>query len=255
MKIDTHVHLDYSHQSIDTSVSYLLDELVKNSFSLAFLIYMKNDPCSLSEFYTATSKHNEFLKFIDIDPNENDYLKKLKSAINEYDFFGMKLHPRLHNFNLYDKNVTKLLNEVNNLNIPVIIDSFPDGISLMRGFDLIDYADVAIKFPKVNFIWAHMGGIKVLECMLLAKRLKNVFLDTSYSLLYFRESSIEKDIIYAMKSMKFNKVFFGSDYPDRNIKDTYENSLRVLEKYKINNEEIKKLFISNASNFIKFYQT
>ena len=43
---------------------------------------------------------------------------------------------------------------------------------------------------------------------------------TAYSLLYYLESNVSKDIIYAMKSMKFDKIMYGSDYPDRNIKDT-----------------------------------
>ena len=254
MKIDTHTHLDYGHPNLSDSVKQLSDQLKKNNFSKSFLIYMKNDPCSLSEFYTATSKNKEFLNFIDIDPKDDNYKNILNKAIKSYNFFGVKLHPRLHNFNLKEKATIELLKEINKLNIPVIIDAFPDGTSLMRKFDLLEYAYIANKFPNINFLWAHMGGLKVLECMLLAKRLKNVFLDISYSLLYFRESSIERDFIYAMKSMKFNKVFYGSDYPDREFEETFESIIKVLENYSITVNETKKLFESNASNFIKLYK-
>ena len=62
------------------------------------------------------------------------YAKSTK-YITKYNFWGLKLHPRLNNFNLLNEKVIKLVNVAGRLNKPVIVDCFPDGNSLINNFD------------------------------------------------------------------------------------------------------------------------
>ena len=97
-----------------------------------------------------------------------------------------------------------------------------------------------------------MGGHYVLDFMMLAKRLENVYMDLSYSLLYYKENSTINDIIYSMKSMKFNKIFYGSDYPDRSIMNSYKMSENILKRHGLNDIELGKVFFSNSNNFFNW---
>ena len=88
--------------------------------------------------------------------------------------------------------------------------------------------------------------------MMLAKRLPNVYMDISYSLLYYRGSSVVDNLLYAMRSMRFDRIFYGSDYPDRSIKDSLDLSLKILLEKGLTNEELDKILSVNAINFFKW---
>jgi predicted TIM-barrel fold metal-dependent hydrolase len=94
-----------------------------------------------------------------------------------------------------------------------------------------------------------MGGHYVLDCMMLAKRLPNVFFDTSYSLLYYQKSSIPNNMVYAMHSMKFDRVFYGSDYPDRPILASLNQSLDFLTSQGLTEMQLSKIMGGNIMDF------
>ncbi|MDC0515601.1 amidohydrolase family protein [Flavobacteriaceae bacterium] len=253
MKIDSHLHFDYkNHNNLQQASKELQKQLSNQEFSKGVVINMAFEPWTIEDFSSELSNHNNLIGIINIDPNDSNCLMNLEYAIRNLGYLGMKLHPRLHNFDLLDPQVIKLCNYAEILKIPVIIDAFPDGTFLLNGYKPIKYARLAEKAPKTKFVWAHMGGHDVIEFMLYAKRLKNVYLDTSYSILYYQESSLCKNFIYAMKSMKFNKIFYGSDYPDRSIKNTFNQKFKIFRKYGVSEAQMEKLFFKNSYDFFQF---
>lgn len=253
MKIDSHLHFDYkNHNNLQQASKELQKQLSHQGFSKGVVINMAFEPWTKEDFSSELSKQNNLIGVININPKDSNCLKTLEYAVNDLGFSGMKLHPRLDNFDLLDPQVVKLCNYAGTLKIPIIIDAFPDGTFLLNGYKPIKYARLAEKAPKAKFIWAHMGGHDVIEFMLYAKRLTNVYLDTSYSILYYQESSLCKDFIYAMKSMKFDKIFYGSDYPDRSIENTFDQKLKIFRKYGVSEVQMEKLFFTNAYNFFQF---
>ena len=97
-----------------------------------------------------------------------------------------------------------------------------------------------------------MGGHYVLDFMMLAKRLKNVYMDISYSFLYYQSDSVIDNIIYCMRSMKFDKIFYGSDYPDRSIKTSLEMSMKILKKKGLTDTQLQKILFENSNSFFKW---
>ena len=94
-----------------------------------------------------------------------------------------------------------------------------------------------------------MGGHHVIDFMMLAKRLDNVYFDISYSFLYYRGSDVPKNMAYAMKSMRYERVFYGSDYPDRSIQQTLTESLALFDQFDIDKADQKKILSTNANLF------
>ncbi len=250
MKIDSHLHLNYKkYKKIDESFLALSTELDNSGFEKAVVIHMLNEPWSIDEFGNEINKYGNLIGVVNIDPTNTIALKRANNAIDNYNYRGIKLHPRLHQYDLEDQKVYEFIKSISHHKVPIIIDAFPDGTYLMNGFSSLKYAKLAANFPDVNFVWAHMGGFLSIEFMLLAKRLQNVFFDISYSFLYFRESSLIKDMIYCFKSMKFERIFYGSDYPDRTILETFNMTEEIMNQHKLNKFEIKKILYHNAQKF------
>jgi predicted TIM-barrel fold metal-dependent hydrolase len=253
MMIDAHLHLDDSIDGTPFGAAKELDrQIISAGISKGIVLHLESQGWSLEEFAEAIAPYKSLKGFVNVHPFNKDAKIQLKKAVINHSFIGLKLHPRLQEFNIDHKSVYELVRYAGELNIPVLFDAFPDGTHLIQGFSSIKYAELAKLCPETKFIWAHMGGHYVLDFMMLAKRLPNVYMDTSYSLLYYRDSSVIEDMVYAIRSMKFNRIFYGSDYPDRSIEDSKNSSIKIFKKFGLNDNEITTIMSTNAQNFFKW---
>lgn len=250
--IDTHLHLDTKEQNISNAFKKIIFDMKKSNISKAFLIHMNDSKWNEREFIQFCDRNYKdiFYKFLLIDPMKFDFINKkninyLFSKIN-----GIKLHPRIGNYSLKGSKVLKLCKIAEKFNLKIIIDTFPDGDSIINNFNVNEFSYLAKKFPKVKFLWAHMGGYKLIEFTMAKKRLPNVYLDFSYSLLYFRKSSLLKDFYFAFHTLNFSNIMYGSDYPDRSIKETIKMTNQILKEFKLTKSQKNKLIFKNAINFI-----
>ena len=56
-------------------------------------------------------------------------------------------------------------------------------------------------------------------------------------------------MVYAMKNMRFDRVFYGSDYPDRPLGETLKSSLEIFKAHNVAKEELDKILYENATQF------
>ncbi len=134
--------------------------------------------------------------------------------------------------------------------MPVLLDCFPDGDWLMAGLNVLQYATLARQSPNTTVIVAHAAGHHCLDLLMLAKRVKNLWFDISYSLLYYGSPVIEA-IFYAMESIRYERVLFGTDYPDRSLRTSVEKSLELMDKFGVCGEAREKLLWKNALELLK----
>ncbi len=252
--IDTHLHLDDKYDGdLRKVVNHLDDQLIANNVSRGVVLHLIIQKWSYQEVGDLILSSKRLKAFVNIDPFLDSKYQSLEDASKNYGFIGLKLHPRLQKFDLLDERVIELCKFAGTLNLPVLLDAFPDGNAIMDGFKVDNFAKLALACNDTRFIWAHFGGHKVLDFMMVAKRLPNVFLDLSYSWLYYLGSSVTQDLAYALKSMKFEKVFYGSDYPDRNIETSLKMSLEVFDTLQIDSTQIEKVMFSNAKKFFNWH--
>lgn len=82
----------------------------------------------------------------------------------------------------------------------------------------LKYEDIAIKFPELKIVLAHMGWPWIIEAVSLAMKYENIYLDlsnvytgTPYEhLKHVLIEAVPKRII---ERFVFDKIIFGSDYP------------------------------------------
>lgn len=250
MIIDAHLHLDDKYDgTVQGAARELNRQLVDAGVARAIVLQLECQPWSAEEVAEALTMYPRLRGFINLHPNRGQPERLLLNGIERLGYIGLKLHPRLQGFCIDDAETVRLVQAAGEMNVPVLIDAFPDGSHLMQGFSPIKYALLARQCPQTKIIWAHMGGHYVLDFMMLAKRLPNVYFDFSYSLLYYQTSSIPGDMIYAMRSMKFERIFYGSDYPDRSIAPSLELSLQFLRSQELSEVDLAKIMGQNALDF------
>jgi predicted TIM-barrel fold metal-dependent hydrolase len=248
--IDSHLHLDEKIDGTAAAGALELDrQLAEAGVDRGIVLHLDVQPWGIEEFSEAVLKTSRLKAFVNLHPNHSDIKNTLQYAVKNLGYVGLKLHPRLQKFSVDDPATINLVQAAGEMGVPVLIDAFPDGTHLLQGFDPVKYAVLAKECPNTRIIWAHMGGHYVLDFMMLAKRLPNVFFDISYSLLYYQKSSIPNNMVYAMHSMKFDRIFYGSDYPDRDIAPSLNLSLEFLSSQGLNEVQLSKIMGSNACEF------
>jgi len=251
LTIDAHLHFD-SRVSDDVLVvaKNLNQDLINANIDFATVLHLDIQPWKIEEVSQAIAENDRLIGFVNIHPFNSNSHKILAHAIEHLNFKGLKLHPRLQKYDIGDYRVANLISFAGELGVPVLIDCFPDGDWLTMGFDVRKFMDLARKSPNTNIIFAHFGGHHCIDFMMMAKRLPNVYFDCSYSLLYYRGSAVTQNILYCMQSMNFDRVFYGSDYPDRGVKDSLNLSLDELNKFGVSEKNIKKIMGGNFAKFL-----
>lgn len=248
--IDSHLHLDEKVDGTALGAAHELDlQLIQANVTRGVVLHLECQPWGIEEFSEAIATTERIKAFVNLHPESPNVNNQLRYAIEKLGYIGLKLHPRLQEFSVDSSSTVRLVQVAGEMGIPVLIDAFPDGTHLMQGFHPLRYATLAKECPNTRIIWAHMGGHYVLDFMMLAKRLPNVYLDTSYSLLYYQKSSVPINMVYAMHSMKFDRIFYGSDYPDRNIDSSLRQSLDFLVSQELSDEQLSKIMGINACKF------
>ena len=249
--IDAHVHLDPANgATAREAVDRLIAGLDKAGIRRAVVLHLEMQPWSAEEVAAALARHGSRLKgMVNIHPFAPGAAKLLRRAVRDLGYSGLKLHPRLQRYPLEDRRTLALVRAAGKLGVPVVIDAFPDGDWLMQGFDPLAFARLARACPDARIVVAHMGGHRVLDFMMIAKRVPNLFFDASYALLYYRASSVPGDMAYAMRSLRFSRVFYGSDHPDRPLDESLAASLRVFKQNGIEGKDLERILYRNAEEF------
>ena len=107
-------------------------------------------------------------------------------------------------------------------------------------------AYISDNITKTPIVIVHGGSCNVIKAMLLALDKKNVWLDTSFSLPYYIDSSIEIDFAFALKKMKAEKIVYGSDHPYIDLDKSLSTHYDFFKKYKFNENEVEKIMYLNS---------
>lgn len=121
------------------------------------------------------------------------------------------------------------------------------GTSKMYSYDNLKLACfIADLVTKVPIVIIHSGGLRVKEAMLLAFDKPNVWLDTSFSLPFYLNSSLEQDYAFVYKKIGTKRIVYGSDIPYLNSEEAIQTHLDFFQKYKFSTKAIEQIMFENA---------
>ncbi len=194
---------------------------------------------SINEFIKKEiDEHPEFIGFITLhqDLTEEEVNNEVIWALDN-GFKGVKLHPDFQKFYIDDIDAEKFYRAVGD-KLPILFHTGDDRYEYSKPERLVKMAK---KYPKVNFIGAHFGGYRCWDNANLYKGLKNVYFDTSSSLMFISTKKA-KEIIDLLGVDRF---FFGTDFPmwdaKKELERFYKIPLTEEEKKLILADNLKKL--------------
>lgn len=153
------------------------------------------------------------LGFLSVDPTQPQWQHELEEGHQELGLRGIKLLPMYAGFSPDDDRLDPLWNYATKHRLPVLLHTgttfvaqAPLDCTLPR---LIDR--VAIRFPDVKIIMAHLSHPYEPECIVTIRKHPNVYADISA--LHYRPFQLYHSLMLVQEYGVWNKVLFGTDYP------------------------------------------
>lgn len=156
---------------------------------------------------------DRLIGFLSLDPVEDGWQDELKRGHMELGLRGIKLMPMYAGFRPDDGALDPLWEYASQNQLPVLLHTgttflaqAPLECTLPRHLD-----PVAMRFPDVKIIAAHLGHPYEPECIAVIRKHPNVYADVSA--LHYRPFQLYNSLILAQEYGVWDKLLFGSDYP------------------------------------------
>jgi predicted TIM-barrel fold metal-dependent hydrolase len=173
--------------------------------------------------------------------------ESVETLVVEHGARAIKVHPRLQRFGVEAaQQLIAVARQCGEQRVPLVICSFQGGPDLFRSQILELCACVAEAAASADIVMAHAGGHRVMDALLLSKAHRNIYLDLSFTPLYFKGSSVEQDFAYLMRKADRQRLLFGSDFPEVSIAESVATCTASLESLRIPASEIEAVLGLNA---------
>jgi len=164
-----------------------------------------------------------------VDPNEPDCLEQLDYCVAELGLKGLKLGLVYQHFDARDRRHWPLFRKCQALGLPIMWHqgtTFPSRARLSLGLPL-QLEDVALDFPDLKMIIAHLGHPWEEDVVVLIRKCPNVYADVSA--VHYRPWRYWQAMVTAMEYGVADKLLLGSDFPSGTIANVI-TGLRNINK-------------------------
>jgi uncharacterized protein len=160
------------------------------------------------------NRHPEkVIGFASVDPLRDNVQETLDRAFDVLKLKGLKLGPIYQNIHPTDERMLEVYEFCQNRKLPVMIHqgtTFPRVAPLKYSLPIL-LEDVALQFPRLRMIIAHLGHPWIEDTLVLIRKQPNFYSDISA--LHYRPWQFYQALILAKEYGVLDKVLFGSDYP------------------------------------------
>ena len=219
---------------VDLTVKYenYRKNATADTFTIVFGGKAKLSGLWVEDSYVAeyVSQHPDTsIGFQSVDPTQDGWQDELRFSHKELGLCGVKLLPMYAGFRPDDERLDPLWRYASKHALPVLlhtgttfISQAPIDCTLPRHLDR-----VAIRFPDVKFVMAHLGHPYEGECIAVARKHPNVFADISA--LHYRPFQLYQSLMLVQEYGVWDKLLFGTDYPFTTVNATIDG-LRSLNR-------------------------
>lgn len=161
-----------------------------------------------------------------VDPNRPDCLEHLEHCIRDLGLKGLKLAPAYQIFDPADRRHYPLYRRCQELNLPILWHqgtTFPRKARIRWSLPL-QLEDIALEFPDLRMILAHLGHPWEADCIVLIRKAPSLYADISA--IHFRAWRYWQALITALEYGVAHKILFGTDFPF----DTVDSAIQGLRR-------------------------
>lgn len=165
--------------------------------------------------------------YLSIDPTQPGWQDELRHGHATLKLRGIKLLPMYAGFRPDDPVLEPLWQYAQKHQLPVLLHTgttFVAQAPLDCTFPRL-IEPVAVKYPDVKIILAHLSHPYEGECVVTIRKHANVYADLSA--LHYRPFQLYHSLMLVQEYGVWDKVLFGTDYPFTNVNATV-NGLRTL---------------------------
>jgi predicted TIM-barrel fold metal-dependent hydrolase len=158
--------------------------------------------------------------FISVDPTQDGWEDEMREGHEQLGLRGIKLLPMYAGFRPDEARLDVLWRYATERRLPVLLHTgttfvaqAPLECTLPRHVDT-----VAIRFPDVKIIMAHLGHPYEGECIATIRKHPNVYADISA--LHYRPFQLYHSLMLVQEYGVWPKVLFGTDYPFTTVNES-----------------------------------
>ncbi len=163
-----------------------------------------------------------YIGFMSLDPTQPGWQDEMHEGREDLKLRGIKMLPMYAGFRPDDPMCDPIWEYATKHNLPVLLHTgttylsqAPLTCTLPRRVDA-----VAIRFPDVKIIMAHLGHPYEGECVATIRKHPNVYADVSA--LHYRPFQLYHSLMLVQEYGVWNKVFFGTDFPFTTVNASIE---------------------------------
>lgn len=172
---------------------------------------------------------DQMIGFMSVDPTQSGWQDEMRQGHEELGLQGIKLLPMYAGFLPQDERLDPLWHYAGERGLPVLLHTgttfirqAPIACTYPRHLD-----EVAIRFPDVKIIMAHLGHPFEGECIAVARKHPGVY--TDISALHYRPFQLFHSLMLVQEYGIWKKVLFGTDFPFTTVEATL-STLRELNQ-------------------------
>lgn len=172
--------------------------------------------------YVATyvQSDSRFIGFLSVDPHDPSALDELVRAHQDLGLQGIKMSSIYQAFHPMDPKALPIYAYAERHGLPLLLHQ---GMTFPRTAPL-KYAhpeqleDVALAFPELRMIVAHLGHPWEVETIALVRKHTHIYTDISG--LYYRPWQLYNSLLLCQEYGVMHKIIFGTDFPVTQVDET-----------------------------------
>ncbi len=239
---------------IDITVINVVDNIGRG-FDNEFIIHL-NENCS-----KAAAKHpGRIIPLAGIDPRRPDAPALFRKCIEEFNMKGLKWHPD-HGYYPNSEESYAVLEVANELGLPLLTHCGPLPDSRAKYSHPVHLDDIALDFPNIKIIAAHMGDIWWRDWAALARYKSNIYGDLAmWQFLAKRRPNLFRRYLREILDIVGpHQVLFSTDGPIFEPYISNRDWLEIIKALstesadgiKFSDDEIQAILGGNASGIFK----
>ncbi len=175
---------------------------------------------------------DRLIGFACVDPNDADAVDEFEHCVRNLGMRGLKLAPIYQHFDPSERRFFPLYAKANELGVPIL---WHMGATVLRRAPLkvshpILLQDVALAFPELKMIVAHLGHPWEVETVVLMRQSPNVWADISA--LHYRAWRLYQMLVTAVEYGVPDRLLLGTDFSAATMPDTIAALRNVNESIK-----------------------
>jgi predicted TIM-barrel fold metal-dependent hydrolase len=167
--------------------------------------------------------------FMSVDPNDPNAIDELERCVHDLKLKGIKMSPVYQGYDPMDPRAQEIYRRAVKYNLPILVHAAFQSIprTPMKWANPLLFDEVAMQFPDLKIILAHMGLPWYTDAMVVVRKHRNMYTDiTGVSL---RPWWGYQALVTFYESDLMHKLLFGSDFPIITVEDTMQ-ALRNINR-------------------------